>query len=323
MNSRVTVLLAAVLGALLRGGNLWGASPDSSVLSSVVRCLKNPSSCFSSSATPSSPSSSASPVLAHVGNEVITASDLQARIEQLPVSYQNVYATTPAKRQLLDSLVEEKIFVVAARREGLDHDENYRRQMAATENALLRQALTAHLGAVSDAEVAQYYKDHIAEFQAHMVCKISRLFVPTLSEAKKAQGLLHEGKSFETVQKSVSSHAGGPLQNPIDVVYSRSMVRGMENSMTLTLRKMHIGQLSAPFKEGSVYAIVRLEERHEMPGRLLAQSMLQIRSQLQSVRSAEWMQKAHSSVPVSIDVNALAAMKPSSPPQHPQPPHQH
>jgi parvulin-like peptidyl-prolyl isomerase len=302
MSKRVAVVLSVVILKLLIPKNCWSSEASSALLSDMRTCLKDPAACFS-------PSSSGSPVLVRIDSEVITTSDFQDRLNQIPGSNRKDYETPQARRQLLDSMIDDKVIYIAAHRIGLDREPRYRQQMAAFQDSLLRQAVEIYLGEPTESDVLKYYAEHKAEFGPHLQYSVTQYLLKTLADAQKARVFLNAGKPLASITKGLAGgmsviehqrigfYAGRPRQSPMEKI----------------LHNLPKGQLSSPVQYGGGFLILRIDEKHSVPGLAPLQAKERIKRELENAKMRDWKAKARASLPVNIDEKALAAMDPSSP----------
>jgi parvulin-like peptidyl-prolyl isomerase len=270
-----------------------------SFISTLKNCLKNPSACFSSSSAPSGL------VLAHVGDAVITDAEFNARISQIPVQYRNTYAAPQARRQLLDNMINQKLLYQAVRQLGLDREEAFKMRMATYEESLMAQTVRIRFCAVTDAEIASYYKVHPDEYGPSLQVQVSQIQVKTLSEAKKAQALLAAGKPFAVVSKAVSGNPNPITNRLVFPLYAGHKVSMYEEALS----RLHVGQNSPSLKVPTGYLILRKIGEEKTPSRSLEQVKPQIKGQLETAKMSAWTLKQRSNIPVTIDEKALANLK--------------
>ena len=75
------------------------------------------------------PATPSSKVLARVGNSVVTQADYEARLAELPPQYKNQFTTPEQKRQFVDRLLEERIWLETALKAGVDKRPEIRKQL--------------------------------------------------------------------------------------------------------------------------------------------------------------------------------------------------
>jgi hypothetical protein len=281
---------AALIGMCFVPKLAWADGYFSSTWSSLKKCLADPPACFSSSS--STDSSSSGPILAHVGGAVITASDLKERIDQIPAQYRPKYQAPQARRQLLDSMIDQKLIVLAARKKGLDREPSIQRQLRVYEESLLRQEARSRFGIVSDQAIIDYYNTHKGDFGPRLQVEVSQIQIKTLDEAKQARAQLQAGKGV-TINRLVF-----PLGAGIKPAFMQEV-----------LSPLKIGQIAPLVKVSQGYLIVRKDQEMRLPAIPVEAAKIQIKGQLEYTKLNEWTKQQRSSIPVSIDEKALEALK--------------
>jgi peptidyl-prolyl cis-trans isomerase C len=128
-------------------------------------------------------------VLARIGNERITRADVQRRLDELPAPYRANFSTPEGRQQFLERLVEERVWLLGARKQGVDRRPELRRQLEQSERDLLIRTyvneLMAASPAPSDSEAQAYYDGHLADYRTPATVAMSHLQVKTESEARR------------------------------------------------------------------------------------------------------------------------------------------
>ncbi|MGA7745045.1 MAG: peptidyl-prolyl cis-trans isomerase [Polyangia bacterium] len=126
------------------------------------------------------------PVLARVGDTVITARDLEARIGPVGRSKYLVehYSKPEKKRELLESLVQSEALYQEARRLGYDRDPAIKREMV---NHMLQKEVDAQVNSqiINDGDVEQYYQAHANEFSRPDQVRFVQIVVKDRNKALK------------------------------------------------------------------------------------------------------------------------------------------
>src|SRR5207302_6129501 len=109
-------------------------------------------------------STAGSQVLARVGRTTITRADFDLRMADVPAQYRSRFTTPEGKREFLNRLVEERVWLEAALRAGVDHRPEVRKQIEDNRRQVLITTLlrevTSGAPQPSDSAVASYYDAH-------------------------------------------------------------------------------------------------------------------------------------------------------------------
>jgi|GEM_PF-3119896 len=145
------------------------------------------------------------PVLAHVGEEVIRVSDLQARLRELPTKNQEFFTTSGYKTVLLQRQITAHIMAQKARSLGLDQDAEFQADKKINEQTLLVRRYGRFILNPESPETIQkaraYYDHHSELYGPRVVFDASFIHFKSRGEAEKAQALLKKGRSFDAVAK--------------------------------------------------------------------------------------------------------------------------
>ncbi len=153
------------------------------------------------------------PVVARVGNTVITADEVRQKLGEQSPFLQAVFRDEKHKRQFVDNLVRFELLAQEASREGL---QNKPRVQNAIKNVLvqelMRERFDAKPPALTDAQLKAYYDQHLAEFVSPERVRAAQIFIaaPANDRAARARAkqkiarLLQELKANEL--KASSTH---------------------------------------------------------------------------------------------------------------------
>ncbi len=164
-------------------------------------------------------------ILKTVGKEVVTEQEFNELLDSLSDKYKEYYSTEEGKAQLLDKLVEQKIFVQEAKIKKLDKSEKFKKNMKiAEENELadmyIKQEVLESVK-VEDKDLKSDYEANKENYKTNEEVKASHILIYTPAEAteadkkalkEKAELVLKEvldGKtSFEDLAKKYSEDPG-------------------------------------------------------------------------------------------------------------------
>jgi len=109
------------------------------------------------------------PVLVRVGGDAITRSEVQKRIETLPEQFRSNYSTPEGRQQLLDRMVEERVWLQLATRNGVADRPQVRQQLDQQRRDLIVRTylneVMATNPAPSDSEAQAWYNEHLADYR--------------------------------------------------------------------------------------------------------------------------------------------------------------
>jgi parvulin-like peptidyl-prolyl isomerase len=143
--------------------------------------------CGSKGSPAAAPAKSGS-VVARVDGKEITVTDVQQRINALDPYSKARFSSPEQRKKFLENLVRFEVLASEAQKRGYDRDPDVQRvlknQMI---EVFLRKELDDKLKAeeISDAEVAQYYRDHESQFRQAEQVRVSQILVKDRALADK------------------------------------------------------------------------------------------------------------------------------------------
>lgn len=196
MSTRSGLAIAALLLAAgtLAGGQLTtGVAAETSVAATKAGSPKRGSSARVRGARDS--------VLARVGRDVITRGEVQRRIAELPEPYRTNYGTVDGRRQYLDHLIEERVWLLGARKHGVGARPEIRKQLDQSERDLLIRTYVNEVMAAnpapSDSEARAYYDDHLADYKLPATVTLSHVLVKTEAEGRRVGQWAKRGQDWK------------------------------------------------------------------------------------------------------------------------------
>jgi peptidyl-prolyl cis-trans isomerase C len=152
-------------------------------------------------------------VLVWVGGQPLTKGELEGRLEELSPQFRQQFTTPEGRQQLLDRLVEEKVWLLAAEKAGVADRKEVKRQIEQSRlNLVVRAYLTdlmQNMPAPGDSAVQAYYDAHKSEpgFQVPEARTVRHIQLATEREARSALLQLKQGADFGALAKKLSKDA--------------------------------------------------------------------------------------------------------------------
>jgi len=159
-------------------------------------------------------------VLATVGGETITRADVRRRLDELPEPYRANFQTPDGRRQLVERMIEERVWLLGARKQGVDRRPEVRRQLEQTERDLLIRTyvneLMAARPAPADSEARAYYDEHLEDYRTPATVTLSHILLAKESQARRVRRLAAAGRDWKDLAArnsvdSVTRATGGSL----------------------------------------------------------------------------------------------------------------
>jgi peptidyl-prolyl cis-trans isomerase C len=207
-----------------------------------------------------------SAVLVRVGGHSITRATLQARIDSAPDQYKSMYGTPDGKRQLLDRMVEEQVWLDEAVRHGVADRAKVQEQIEQQRrDVLIRTYLTERMAAnpaPSDSEAKGYYDGHLADYRTPASITVRHVQLKTEAEARRVLKLARAGKDFAALAKQYSADTltgrGGGMLGSVTHDGNFPSI-GRQQSLADSAFTLGAGQLGGPWKSDRGWHVVKVE----------------------------------------------------------------
>ncbi len=304
-------ILPALMAALLAGAVLPAVSPD------VAQAAAGKKSTKSTAKKPADPGDV---VLATVGGTAITRRDFDERIEQLPAQFKGQLSTPEQKRQFLDRMIEERVWLETAVKAGVEKRPEVQTQLVSHRRDLL---IRTYLGeamatapAPSDSAVEAHYEAHQAEFMAEEQVKVRHIQVKDEKAAKQVQKELGKpGANFAALAAKYSVDAvtkdkGGDLGTVQKSGFFGSL--GRQVALAESAFAAPVGKVEGPIQTGLGWHFIEVTEKIPAKARPLDEVKANIVRQLtqegQQAYYAETLAAAKAKLDVSTDPAAIDSL---------------
>ena len=221
----------------------------------------------------------ADPVVARVGGEEIHAAELADAAQTLPEELRGM-PSAMLYPMLLDQLIDRRVIVQAARKQGMDKDPLVQRAVArATDTALQNALLTRDIAPAltEEAVKARYDRDYAGKTGEEEV-RASHILVADEDKAKAIIAELKGGANFAEVAKKNSTDPSA-AQNSGDLGFFKKT--DMLPEFSDAAFGLKPGQITeAPVKTRFGWHVIKLEERRTAPAPALDQVRDEIRQSL-------------------------------------------
>jgi parvulin-like peptidyl-prolyl isomerase len=262
-------------------------------------------------------------VVLTVGDEKITAADLDHLIDMIPEQVRN-QARTTGRRQFGDNVVRLKIMAQEARRRKLEDSQAFKDQLAFQGENLLAQMLYQNILAsakVDEATSQAYYDEHKSDYvqvkARHILIRFKGSPVPlragekeltdeeALAKAQEIRKKLADGADFDALAKAESDDVGsGANGGDLGTFGHGRMVPAFEK----VAFSMPVGQISDPVKSQFGYHIIKVETRQD---KTYAEVRSDIEKKLQPEMAKKEVEALRAATPVVMDP---AYFGPATPP---------
>ena len=256
-------------------------------------------------------------VLVRVGRETITRADVNRRLEELPEQIRGNYTTPDGKKQLLDRLVEEKVWMQEARKHGVEARPDVQRQIdQAKRDLVMRTYLTEMMAAnpaVSDSEARAYYDAHQNDYLVQATVSVRHIQSKTEAESRRMLALAKTpGADFaKLAQKnstdSLTRATGGALGTVTHDGFFGSL--GAQPALAEAAFKIDEGKVGGPFKTDKGWHVLKVDAKTPQSERPFEQVRQVIQRQLGSEKAQSFYRKkldeARKDIGVTPDSSAI------------------
>jgi peptidyl-prolyl cis-trans isomerase C len=279
-------------------------------------------------------SSKSGPVVAKVGEEVITASELKRRLDETSPFLRARYNTLDRKKEFLENLIRNELLVQEAERQGFDKSPAVKEQMKrAMVQELVKKQLDEKLNGadIADADLKKFYEAHVEDFVKPERARVFHIFLPAKdakekAEArKKAVALLKdidarekkgEVNAFQTVaMKESTDQLSAPMGGDLRFLSRDELAKAYTSELANAVFEMKgpgpdygpatPGQKAGPIETPAGIELVKLQVKTVALNRSFDESKESIRGRMARERRSrdydEWMKKLREATQVSID----------------------
>lgn len=208
-----------------------------------------------------------SQVLVRLGDQAITTEDVRKRLEEIPESARGNFATPEGRQQLLERMVEERVWLITAQESGVADRPQVQQQLAQQRRDLLirtylNEAMSAN-PAPPDSEVRAFYEAHASEYRTPAGVTLRHIQTKTEIQARQVLKLAQGGRAWtELVQKysvdTLTRAQGGSLGTVTrDGLFP---ALGRQPALAESAFAVGAGRIGGPFKTDRGWHVLKVEE---------------------------------------------------------------
>jgi cell pole-organizing protein PopZ len=210
--------------------------------------------------------------LAKVGNQVITISDMDKGISDMPEWKKDKYKDLEGRKKYLDELVEEKLLTLTATEQKLDKTPEIAKQVKEYRDQLMLKELVKQevddKVKVEDADIQKYYDEHKADYVDPEKIVVTEISMKDESKAKEVMEKIKGGADFTELAKDLDakgeSFGPGKGSGGKTISFSRASYSSAKLFADTTFN-LKLGEISdiivQPYGQDTFYMIARLDER--------------------------------------------------------------
>ncbi|WP_068310532.1 peptidylprolyl isomerase [Polycladidibacter hongkongensis] len=237
-------------------------------------------------------------VVAKVGDEVVTEADLAFTARDYSQQLQRV-PPTEWRKVLIDVMVEMDLLAEAAKKEGMQDDENFKRMMKFESNRALRNVYYQKYvdSKVSEADVKAAYDEKYKDFVGPEEISARHILLESEADAKAVIAELDKGVDFAELAKEKSTGPSGPNGGELGYFGKGQMVPEFETAAFALDKGAYTKE---PVKTQFGYHVIKKEDQRQAPAPTFEQVQQRLRQDLVVAKYEEVMEKLKADTKVEI-----------------------
>ncbi|MCA1828908.1 MAG: peptidylprolyl isomerase [Myxococcales bacterium] len=279
------------------------------------------------------------PVVAKVGDEVITADDLKHRLDETSPFLRARYNTLDRKKEFLENLIRNELLAQEAQRQGYDKSPAVKEQMKrAMIQELIKHQLDEKLtGAdIAEADLKTFYDGHLDDFVKPERARVFHILLPAKTATEKsvarqkALALLKdidarekkgEVNAFQsTAMKESKDQLSAPMGGDLRFLSRDELAKAYGPELANAAFDLkNPGEKSGPIETPAGVELVKLQVKTVALNRTFDESKDSIRGRMARERRSreydEWMKKLRQNTTISVDDAELEKVVVESAPQ--------
>ena len=247
-------------------------------------------------------------VLAIVGKQKITESDLYARISLLPPQFRARYETPEGKKKLLEQTVKFTLLTQEARRIGIDKQPEVAQKIKEISDNLIIQELTKQeiidKLSVTDDDIKKHFEANKEKYTKPAKVKVNLMLFEVKEDAppeeatkklKSAEAALKDlkkGKDFEALAKELSDDKRTKKRGGSTGYFSKGKRKNTYgDKFEEKAFSMKVGELSGVFKDKNGYYIIKIADKKAEEVQSLDDVKKRVERQLKQDKQKETYEK--------------------------------
>jgi peptidyl-prolyl cis-trans isomerase C len=239
-----------------------------------------------------------SQVLVRIGDQTITGEDVRKRLEEIPEAARQTFTTPAGRQQLLERMVEERVWLMTALLHGVAERPQVQQQLAQQRRDILirtylNEAMSAN-PAPSDSQARVYYDEHQGDFRTPASVSLRHIQTKTEVQARQALKLAQSGQDWaKLVLKSSTDSLTRAQAGALGTVTREGLfgVLGRQSALAESAFAIGAGKVGGPFKTDRGWHVIKVDEVHPESTRPFETVRPMILRQLANQRGQEFYQK--------------------------------
>ncbi len=235
--------------------------------------------------------SSSSKVVARVGSQDITETEVLAFIQPFGQQAVMLYGTEQGRKMIIDDVISMRLYALYGEEEKLDETPAFIEALANAKRAMLAQAAMRREIAnlvIRDDEAKKFYDENPNLFTQPERVHARHILVSDDATLAKVQEELKAGKSFDVVAKEYSTDPGSALNGGDLGEFPRGVMVPEFEKAAFDLKNP--GDVSEPVKSQFGWHIIKLEEHIPESPTAFEQVKSQIMQELREQKTQDILQ---------------------------------
>lgn len=204
-------------------------------------------------------------VMAVVGGEAITRAMVEARLAEIPEQFRANYQTQQGRQQLIDRLVEERVWLMSAEQAGVGERPEVRQQLENQRRDLLVRTYLneeiANAPEVSDSVAQAYYDAHIDDYRTPASVGMQHILLEDERTAQRVKRLAEGGEDWgKLVERwstdSLTRSTGGALGTV--TLQGNFAALGAQPALAESAFALGAGAVGGPFRTDRGWHVVKV-----------------------------------------------------------------
>ncbi len=206
-------------------------------------------------------------VLVRIDDQAITTEDVRKRLEELPESARQNFSTPAGRQQLLDRIIEERVWYISALQHGVADRPQVQQQLAQQRRDLL---IRTYLGEVmagnpapSDSEAHVFYEGHTRDYLVPATISLRHIQTRTELQARQVLKLARSGQDWAKLALRYSTDSLTRAQAGALGMATREGQFGSLGSQPALAESAFAtgtGKIGGPFKTDRGWHVIKVDE---------------------------------------------------------------
>lgn len=199
-------------------------------------------------------------IVAKIGDDVITMSEVDKLIETLDPQMSVMYNSPEGRAAITEELINARLFVLKGKDEGTDKSPEYLKELDNLKDQILMKVTIDKLFegiVVSDDEAKKFYEENPGQFSQPEQIRARHILVSDDAEMKKVTDELATGAKFEDVAQKYSTCPSKAQGGDLGFFGKGQMVPEFEKAAF----ELEPGKVSEPVKTQFGVHVIRVEEK--------------------------------------------------------------